>query len=233
MASTAIALAVSAAGLALANGLHCAGMCGAFALTARGRPEWHAGRAATYVLLGAGAGALGGAVGVGTAAPGIRVAAAVVASAVLILFSLQLGGFLSRSVGRVAPLRPLAALLRVVAQPDRRGIPAVAGRFALGAAGSLVPCGVVYAGLALASVAGSAAGGSLVMAAFAVGTAPAMILTAAGRKLFSRWGQRLLVRRAAALIAVTIGLASIWSRAPLRMSAGDADAEPPTCHSGP
>jgi len=227
----AAALAASAAGLALANGLHCAGMCGAFALTAKGRPEWHAGRATTYLVLGAAAGAIGGVFGGG--APSIRLAAAILASLVLVLFCLQLGGFLSRSIGASAPLRPLAALLRSVARPDGGGVTALAGRFALGAAGSLVPCGVVYAGLALASVAGSAAGGALVMGGFALGTAPALILTAAGRRLFGEWGRRLLVRRAAALLALALGLTSIWVRAPLTNATGEAAAEAPACHTVP
>ena len=96
------ALALSAAGLALANALHCAGMCGAFALVARGRPEWHLGRTATYVGLGLAAGAIGGATGLGGAEPTIRLVGAVLASAVLVVFSLQLGGFLRRPVGAVA-----------------------------------------------------------------------------------------------------------------------------------
>lgn len=229
--SAAAALAAAAAGLALANGLHCAGMCGAFALTARGRPEWHAGRATTYLLLGAGAGALGGVASGG--APGLRLAAAILASLVLVLFCLQLGGFLSHSIGAAAPLRPLAALLRAVARPDKEGFTAVAGRFALGAAGSLVPCGVVYAGLALASVAGTASQGALVMAGFALGTAPVLVLTAAGRRLFGEWGRRLAVRRAAALLALALGLTSIWVRAPLNGFTDGTTVEPPVCHTVP
>lgn len=225
------ALIVSAAGLSLANALHCAGMCGAFALVARGRPEWHVGRAATYLALGAGAGAIGGAVGVTGAAPAVRIGGAIVASLVLVAFSLQLGGFLSRPVSAVArPLAPLAALLRDLARTDHGGLRAVLSRVALGAAGSLVPCGVVYAGLALAAVSGGAAAGAAVMGGFALGTVPALVATAAGRKLFARWGRNLTARRAAALVALTIGLASIWMRAPMMTVTADAGDEPPTCH---
>ncbi len=224
-----LALVGSAAGLSLANSLHCAGMCGAFALTARARPEWHAGRTTTYAALGAFAGALGGAA-VGSAVPWLRLAAAVLASLVLLWFSLRLAGWSPAppaSAGRM--LQPLARILRSLARPDARGLSAVGGRFALGAAGSLVPCGVVYAGLALAALAGSPGGGALVMLGFALGTAPSLLIVGTGGTALRRWGRNVRLRRAAALLALALGLTSIWARAPIAQALS-GDPAPPTCH---
>jgi len=229
MSATVLALAASAAGLAVANSLHCAGMCGAFALTARARPEWHLGRLTTYAALGALAGGLGGAAAAGSAAPALRLGAAVIASVVLVFFSLQIAGWVPRSGGGAARLvAPLSRLLRDLAQPGAGGMSAGGSRFLLGIAGSLVPCGVVYGGLALAAIAGSAPLGALVMLGFGLGTVPSMVLVGAGGTALARLGKRASLRRVAALVALLIGLASIWWRAPLPSEFDESG--PPACH---
>lgn len=220
------ALVASAAGLALANSLHCAGMCGAFALTARGRPEWHAGRLVTYAGLGLVAGTLGGAAA-GSASPLLRVLAAVLASLVLAWFSLQLGGWIRAGQASGRAFAPLARVLRRVATSE--GTSAVASRFALGAAGSLVPCGVVYGGLALAALAGSPLAGAVVMVGFGLGTAPALVLVSGGSTALRRLGRRAQLRQAAAILALLLGLGSIWWRAPVQQLV-DGGPAPASCH---
>lgn len=209
-----LGLAAAAGALALANGLHCAGMCGAFSVLTKSHPAWHAGRATTYLALGAVAGGLGAAAGAAAGWPALRIGGAVLASVALLAFSLHLGGWSSPASRLVAPIARLA-----------RGASTHRGRFLLGAAGSLVPCGAVYGALALAASAGSAAGGALVMGSFALGTAPALGILGLAPHV-RRLGRSPTLRRAVAGFALALGLATIWARAPLSVT----DPAPPSCH---
>ncbi|MCO4773057.1 MAG: sulfite exporter TauE/SafE family protein, partial [Deltaproteobacteria bacterium] len=75
----------------------------------------------------------------------------------------------------------------------------------------------------------SAAGGAGVMLGFGLGTAPSLLLVGAGASALRRWGQRTTLRRAAAALALIIGLTSIWWRAPVHQVFG-GDPAPPACH---
>lgn len=218
-------------GVALAAGLlglmgetHCVAMCGGVAAApfARDRSEplpwsravaYHVGRVSTYALLGAFAGAAGT---MSERAPfplgGLALALRLLAGALLALVALQLLGLgrglsLLESLGR----GPFAALAR----PLRARIgerPGLRGTALLGALWGLFPCGLVYAALPVAALAQSAPGGALAMAAFGLGTLPAMLAVslAASRALSlarSRWariggGVVLMVSAAVQLTAV-------------------------------
>lgn len=226
-----------AAGLALVGAMllagavggftHCVGMCGPFVLAqttvrlesvpaARMREfhrlagaalaPYHLGRATTYIALGALAGAA--AEGIRTI-PGLHwIAAGWLALAALLFLAYAVfgGGLLragaakegrwGRALGRLA--RPLFA------QPTgRRG-------YALGLMLGFLPCGLLYAALAVAAGSGGAAGGAVVMAAFVLGTVPGLVAVgltghvAAGRwrRLAAVAGPVLMVVNAAVL-AVT------------------------------
>ncbi len=185
--------------LGLASGLHCVGMCGGIvaAFSARRtipivpatRPRplvFNAGRIATYAGLGAGAGALGGAVPVMQGALPAQTVLFVLANGALILAGLYLAGagrLLGRLEGLAAPLwrrvQPAAARLMQTPAPH--------ATFAAGLLWGLLPCALVYGALAAATLAGSAAGGALAMLAFGLGTLPWLLGAGALAYRLRRW----------------------------------------------
>ena len=189
----------------LVSGVHCLAMCGgivAAVATRRVIPieppraparllAFNGGRLASYAMLGAAAGGLGGALA--RALPA-QTALYVLANLMLILAGLQLAGF-------TAPLARLEAL----GAPLWRRIQPLASRaltaggavpfFSAGLGWGLLPCGLVYAALAVAAFAGGPAAGAAAMLAFGLGTLPSLL--AAGfaaarlRAGFRRRGARL------------------------------------------
>ena len=161
----------------LAHVAHCAGMCGPFALAARGPTRFLAyglGKTTTYMLLGALAGALGG--GVHALSHPARTALAVAVGLALVVAGWRLG-FL-RPGGRAAaastgPWARLAAKVGALVG-DLRSRELPGGRFTLGALTGLLPCGAVVLALLQASVLGDGARGVTFMAAFGLGTLPAL-----------------------------------------------------------
>jgi sulfite exporter TauE/SafE len=177
---------------------------------------WLAGKLATYVLLGAVAARAASLVG-GVAASGPVVA--IVAWLSLVWFSLRLAG---------APLPHASvggerALLRAFERVPRGR--RVATPFMLGALTGLLPCGLVYAALALAIAAPSATAGAWVMFGFGLGTLPALGLAAWGvhRAPIRTRGARI----AMASLVLALGTASLAHRATLGASSLE---EPGICH---
>ena len=224
---------------------HCVGMCGGFA-AACARPArraspgmptapfWHLGRLATYAGLGALAGTFGAVV------PGPRWVPAALSVVLLLWFSASLAGLVPAGPARLPLLaRAGAALAR------RDG---VGWRFLFGVATGLLPCGMVYAALAMAVAAGGAGAGAATMVAFGLGTVPALaLLTVTVRRLALRgvW-----VRRVLALLVLAVGLGSVGMRllrqpslhghahggmmqaTPARPAPSGARASPAPAHSG-
>lgn len=170
---------------------HCVGMCGPFVLAqagalsagpgpalARARGSmllpYHLGRITTYALLG---GLVAGGGGAVTRAAGVAwlLAAVLVLAALLFLrqglvglfprLAAGTGGGFGAGWGRMLtrPLRPLFAR------------PGGINGYLLGLALGLLPCGLVYAGLASAMGTGQAWAGMVMMAAFGAGTVPALL----------------------------------------------------------
>ncbi|MCC7425668.1 MAG: sulfite exporter TauE/SafE family protein [Alphaproteobacteria bacterium] len=187
----------------LAGGLsHCAGMCGPFVLAqvtarleriplgagAESRADagsmrlerlrgaalvpYHLGRLTTYGALGAVAGF---GAGLAREVAGLRWLAAILLVAAAFLFlaqaSARFAALLPRGVvgGGLAPAGTIARITRPLLA-DPRG----ARGYGLGLALGFLPCGLLYAALAAAGAAGSALGGAVAMAAFALGTVPAL-----------------------------------------------------------
>lgn len=154
-----------------------------------------AGRFAAHVLAGALLGLLGGAVRLGPAAR----AALLVAAGVLVV------GFAVRLLrgARRSPAAPAAPAAECGTERGGRE-PGRARALALGAATVLVPCGTTLGVEAVAVSTGSAAGGALVMAAFAAGSTPAFAVLGV-----------LLRRAAASRFAAAAGavalLAGLWT----------------------
>jgi hypothetical protein len=188
-----------AAGLAFGffGSVHCVGMCGPLALSlpGGGRARWqflaerllyNVGRAVTYTLLG-------GAVGlVGTFASlaGVQQGLSIGVGALMI--GVATVPWLSRRVSRLeeAPARFTKRVLRPIQGLYRRGGPTA--MLAVGILNGLLPCGFVYAGLATAATAGDVEASMLFMAAFGLGTFPAMLgVSLAGRVAGTAWRARL------------------------------------------
>jgi sulfite exporter TauE/SafE len=210
--------------LGLASGLHCVGMCGGIvaafgARRTRGtipivevrRPSplvFNAGRVATYALLGAAAGALGGAVPLRQGMLPAQTMLFVLANGALILAGLYLAGagrLLGRLEGLAAPLwrrvQPAAAALMRARSPF--------AAFGAGMLWGLLPCALVYGALAAATLAGGAAGGALAMLAFGAGTLPWLLAAGALAGHVQRW------RAAAGLFVLGMGVVGLARSAEL------------------
>ena len=234
--------AVAAFALALAGGLHCAGMCGgitgalqlnrpAAVSPARLAAGYHAGRIASYTLAGALAGTLGAALYAAEVMP--------VQAALLLVGGLMLIAIGAAMFGRNAWLKRIepagAWIWRFVAPLARRVYPPRTGRQALmaGLAWGWIPCGMVYAALPLALVAGGPLAGALVMFAFGLGTLPNMLAVDVAVHGIARAGQagalraqswQSWVRPLAGTVIVVFGLSALAHAARV---AGVAGAEHP------
>jgi len=204
----------------LQGGLHCSAMCGpfvlAYGLSARGaqdeRGRWvqrqlahNAGRVGTFALLGLLFGAAGGFVDAAVALAGVQAVAGLVGGAAMLLWAVEeartghAGAALERwSLLQWAPLRRRFG--RVLSRRDP------AGALAAGALLGLHPCGLLYAMLLSAAATGAAWRGALVMAAFGLGTVPALLGVAAA----GAWGgARARGRAFRYLAAAFIGLSGV------------------------
>lgn len=196
----------------LAGSLHCVGMCGPFALALGGgdRRIWrsvlyNAGRVGTLLGLGAMSGTLGAiVVASGPAAMAGRVLA-IVAGCCMLVIALETLGVASVLGPRLAALaqatvgRALAGVL---------GSRSAAAPLAFGAFNALLPCHLIYAFAAQAASTASALDGAAVMAAFGLGTVPAMLgLGVAGR--FVSVLQRQRLGRVAGLLVLAFALLTI------------------------
>ena len=205
-------------GAAFAAGLlgsgHCVGMCGPIAAIAgagsNGQPArsaliYNAARIVSYCVVGALFGGLGYAIGSAADIARWSQIVRIAMSAVLVLVGLQL--LLPRS--RINPLERIGARFwQRIAPLARRLKPGErkSHLFALGLLWGWLPCGLVYSLLALAAVSGSAASGAATMAAFGLGTLPAMIgIGVSGRGLAAL--RRPAMRK---LLGVTLIVGALW-----------------------
>lgn len=210
----------------LANSAHCMGMCGIFAFQAGGGgarpwlrlPLYFAGKTATYVLLGtlagwAGAHALRGAAGV-QAAVGVAVGGLLVLAAWRLLRPARAPSRLATAWANL-----VEPLFRQVRHAHEAG-----GPFALGAATGALPCGVSYLAALQAGALGSPLGGAAAMAAFGLGTVPALaVVGIAGRGALARLGPQRL-RVAGAVVVLVTGLVAIARSLPTLLGDGGAPA---------
>ncbi len=149
---------------------------------------YHLGRATTYVALGAAAASLTGAL---MMVPELRwLAIAFLALAGLAFLTHAVGG-LPAALKRHLPARHLgarwAALVSRLARPLFASPRGLRGYF-LGVALGFIPCGLLYAALAVAAASASPVHAAIAMAAFVLGTAPGLFLVAfAGHVAARRW----------------------------------------------
>jgi hypothetical protein len=193
--------AISAALLAgLIGSPHCVGMCGSFALACGGRVShtaaWHAGKILTYASLGALAGLLGDVI------PGPSWVATAVSAALVVWFAAGLAGLTPEPALRIPGLTRLAT--RAAARGD------LGSRFLFGMANGLLPCGLVYAALGISVASGDVATGAAAMAAFGLGTVPALAAFALGVRRLA--AERPWTRRVLAVLVLVAGLWIVFQR---------------------
>ncbi len=170
--------------LGLVGSLHCAGMCGplVLAISAAGggmnRPmaklAYHAGRLATYVMLGA----IFGLLGRGIALAGMQRWLSVAGGAAILV-----GVAASSRFAVSTPLYKLvstlkAAFARLLARRSWMSVTL------LGGLNGLLPCGLVYAACVAAAATGSVTMGMASLLLFGLGTVPMMLtISIIGRRL--------------------------------------------------
>lgn len=168
--------------LGAVTSLHCMGMCGPLALAlpanqqhskfrhVAGRLIYNLGRAVTYAIMGIFAGLLGRSVKLFE-----------LQNAVSILFGVLLLASLFLSAKHMP-----AWVIRLFYKPVQRGLGRIlkrgslVGLFQIGLLNGLLPCGMVYAALALASLQSGPLAGALFMFLFGLGTLPLMFAISLG-----------------------------------------------------
>jgi uncharacterized protein len=160
--------------------LHCIGMCGpiAMALPMGARKSggrlgggllYNLGRITTYAWLGL----ILGLAGDFLITPKIQSTVSVVFGAAILLY-LLLPSTLKKKVGKATPAQGL--LLQLRQQLSKLlSTPTNSSLYGIGLLNGLLPCGMIYLALTSSFLTGSALNGSLFMAAFGLGTLPAML----------------------------------------------------------
>ena len=172
--------------LGLASGVHCVGMCGgivtAFStIRFNPRPEWtrqilfNLGRISTYAVAGAAAGTAGSLLA-------LQNGLYLFANVVLILVGLHLAGF-----GALLRLERLGGPLWRRLQPLAARASAKGNPYFAGLLWGWLPCGLVYAALAVAVTFGSSLKGAAAMLAFGLGTLPWLLAAGAAAAQLRRW----------------------------------------------
>jgi sulfite exporter TauE/SafE len=191
---------------------HCIGMCGALAFSvgmgaqrfagniAR-QAAYSLGRLTTYAFLGAAAGFIGWTLNRQTAISlNLQASLALLSGLFLIWQGLRSAGALPsrlfhRSTGDFCPAR--SAFATFLTSPGWHNA------FLAGLLTGFLPCGLVYAYLALAAAGGALPAGALAMVVFGLGTMPLMILTGIGATALSLAARRNVLRVAAVCVIVT------------------------------
>jgi sulfite exporter TauE/SafE len=187
---------------------HCVGMCGGFALALGARPGFTSnlwrqsvyglGRVFTYSVFGAVAGYGGWRVGVPLRSlVNVQAVLCIAAGVLLIVQGLYAAGmFRQRLAARPGCLGPslFAGLL---------GSTRAQSVFLAGMVNGLLPCGLVYAYLALAGTSGDLWRGAMTMACFGLGTMPVMTLIGCGGLALSLATRKRVLHLAAWCVVLT------------------------------
>lgn len=214
----------------LATSLHCAGMCGLLtcglgiaghgpAIASVGL--YHFFRLVGYSIAGGLAGFIGGQLGLSFSINGISWL-----PALLILFLIAIVFGLDKKMGAIPGLNKVTTAIRL----KTLSLPTPARATIIGLATPLLPCGPLYAILALALASGSAIRGTEIMLAFGLGPIPAI----AAVQLGSAWVNRKLGAKgflyAKRSLAAAAAVSLIWHFSMLPGGiAGDKMGDGSTC----
>jgi len=229
---TALLLAVG--GASLLGSLHCAGMCGPLMLAtteiaplgAKGAtarpPRWayHLGRALAYLALGIAAGSLGATIDLGGTMAGWGRIAAPLAAVAVTAFGWAAIHWATES-SSPAPSPPslfqrwLKGLAPKVAALSPRG-----RALGMGLLSALLPCGWLWAFVAVAAGTGSPLAGAAVMLVFWAGTVPALAALGYGARRFAvKWP---MLRTASIAAVMLTGIAVAAERMTAEWRTGSA-----------
>lgn len=203
----------------LASSLHCVGMCGGIASSmmmglapgedsaARGRVLLLAqmGRISAYILVGAALGALGANAYLAVDREAAHLVLRWMGGAVLVYIGLSVAGWAPSLAGLDRLSGPVS---RLMATP-MRGALATASPYLAGLAWGMLPCGMVYAVLLYAMLAGDPVQSAAIMAGFGLGTLPAVTAAAFGAGVLLDWARRPGLRTGLGLLIAGLGFASV------------------------
>jgi len=209
--------------------LHCVGMCGplvAFAIgdlrgenrTSRAwlHAAYHGGRLLTYTLVGAVCGVLGAAIDQGGARFGMHRAAALVAGGLMVAVGTAA---VLRAIGARLPGLPLPRLIQRGVLAGQRAAFALAPlprALCVGLLTAFLPCGWLYLFACNAAGTGSPLWGAAFMAAFWLGSVPALLLTGVGAQALTRLvGRRLPLVTALMFVILGVVTLVLWTEAPV------------------
>jgi len=197
---------------ALLGSGHCLGMCGglvaALTLSPQGRAGgmpfqllYHLGRTVTYVLLGTLVGWLGSSVALTDGFGQFARLLLIATDLMIIVLGLGTAGLWSRfNLNRLESASATGWLAAAATRTSR--LPAGLAALPLGLVMGFLPCGFLYAMLINAASSASPWRGALVMLAFGVGTAPALLLFGGAAQRLSLKMRSWMLRGAGLMIAV-------------------------------
>ncbi len=206
-------LFISAFVIGFFGSLHCVGMCGGLvSALCMARPKlwwpgllsYQLGRIFTYVILGLIAGLVGTSLGEFSGFKQAQWLLTLFAGGLMILFACYLGGWLpdpfSKLTAKISRATGMTYWMKKASSSHRLDAWLVVGLL-----NGLLPCGLVYAGLALSLTATAPFQGALIMLLFGLGTVPAMLVVPALLRKITpvKRGQFLKV---AALLLIVLGI---------------------------
>ncbi|MDF1825289.1 MAG: sulfite exporter TauE/SafE family protein [Verrucomicrobiales bacterium] len=213
----------------LATSLHCAGMCGlltcGLGIAGRGPALasvgiYHACRLIGYAIAGAAFGFIGNQLGFNISLSGVPwIPVLLIAFLIAIFFGLD------KKLGAVPGLGKVVMQIKI----KTLKFPVNSRAAIIGLATPLLPCGPLYAILALALASGSAIRGMEIMLAFGFGALPAIWAVQIG----SAWVNRKLGARgfliAKRTLAATAAISLMWHFSFIGAAPGDEMIDGPTC----
>jgi sulfite exporter TauE/SafE len=169
---------------------------------------YNGGRIASYTAAGAIAGAVGAALASFGGVQEAQLALRLAAGAMMVTVGLYVAG-VARALTWLE--RAGEPLWRRVAPVARRLVPVRSPltAFTLGVLWGWLPCGLVYAALAASVTSGSAAGGATTMAAFGLGTLPALVTMGSAATVVARAARRRWVRVGAGVLLIAFGAVQV------------------------
>jgi sulfite exporter TauE/SafE len=200
---------------------HCTGMCGPFVIARAigaaaqkavpgnvwqrlmlgALPAYHAGRATTYMAIGAISGLIGATLVDALQTQRVRLGLVLLALALVLLQPLS-KGMLRMPVRWFRPIAMLATRLSAM--------PRTPGTYCAGIVYGLLPCGMVYAAAVVAAATADPIAGAAAMGAFAFGTWLPLIGVGVAGLTFARQWRQGLQRWSPFMLALNLAALGVW-----------------------